>query len=117
MLICDYFFEKNKSYIKLWKTKKFRNFNYFILEKLYLLNKLELVKEITNIPKNIISDLFKINDLRNGLVHSFFPQNLRRNKPFYKGKNIFSIEGITLFVNDTKKIKQFFTQVIFKINI
>ena len=31
--ICHYFFGKKRGFIKLWKTKKFKNFNYYILEK------------------------------------------------------------------------------------
>lgn len=33
-LISHCFFGKKKGFIKLWKTKKFKNFNYYILENL-----------------------------------------------------------------------------------
>lgn len=41
--ICKYFFGSSKSSIQLWRTKKFQNFNYHILENLYLLQKLKMV--------------------------------------------------------------------------
>ena len=108
LLLCDYFFGKKKSFIQLWKTQKFKNFNYYILEKLYISNKLEFAQAICVIPGDIVSDIYKINDLRNGLVHSFFPENLRRNKPIYKGKDIFTLDGLKLFIDDMNKINEFF---------
>lgn len=104
MLICDYFFGKKKNYTRLWKTKKFQSFNQYILEKLFPLNKLELAQQICKIPENIVNDIYKINDLRNGLAHSFFPENLRKNKPIYKGKRIHTSEGIKLFMEDSIKL-------------
>ncbi len=74
MELCHYFFGKKHSFIKLWKTKKFQNFNYYVLEELYLLQKLRFVKSIKKIPKSISNDIEKINYLRNGLTHSFFPK-------------------------------------------
>src|SRR5439155_16129345 len=44
--LCNYFFGSAKSHIKLWKTAKFRNFNYHVLEELSLLKKLAFVKSI-----------------------------------------------------------------------
>jgi hypothetical protein len=37
--ICRYMFDKRK-FMRLWKTKKFERFNYFILEKMSLMEKL-----------------------------------------------------------------------------
>jgi len=115
--ICHYFFEKKRSFIKLWRTKRFRNFNFYILEKLYLLQKLELVEKIFRVPNEIDRAIRRINDLRNGLAHSFFPENLRRNKPMYKGKSIYNMDGLRLFEEDREKINDFFLKKLFNTKI
>jgi hypothetical protein len=111
--ICHYFFGKKRSFIKLWKTQKFRNFNYYILEVLSLTAKLRLVKSITKVPKTVAADIEALNALRNGLAHAFFPENLRSAKPMYKGKNIFSREGLERFIVDMSKVSDFFVQYNF----
>ena len=109
--LCHHFFGRNKSFIKLWKTKKYQNFNYYILEGLFLLEKLRYVKSFKEIPKRIARDIEQINTLRNGLAHAFFPENLKRSKPIYKGKSIFTLEGIKQFVDDMAEISHFFMGV------
>src|SRR6266436_2318150 len=109
--LCHHFFGRNKSFIKLWKTKKFQNFNYHVLEGLFLLEKLRYVKSFKKIPKKIAKEIDQINVLRNGLAHAFFPENLKRSKPIYKGKSIFTLEGIQQFVNDMSEISRFFIAV------
>jgi hypothetical protein len=106
--ICHYFFGKKKSFIKLWKTNKFRNFNHYVLEVLSLTEKLRLVKTITKVPKNVAGNIEALNALRNGLAHAFFPENLRSAKPFYKGKDIFTIDGLSTFISDMSKVSDFF---------
>ena len=108
MELCNYFFGRKKTFVKLWKTKKFQNFNHHILEELYLLQKLRFVKSIRKIPKNISSDIERLNYLRNGLAHSFFPENLKKSRPIYKGKNVFTIEGLKILNEDFERIFNFF---------
>jgi hypothetical protein len=50
-IICWYYFGKRRGFPQLWKTKRFKLFNHFILERLYLLQKLDLVQNIHKIPK------------------------------------------------------------------
>jgi hypothetical protein len=111
MHLCHYFFGRGKSVIRLWKTKRFQRFNYHVLEELSLLAKLRFVKSFMNIPKPLVSDIERINALRNGLAHAFFPENLKKSKPIYKGKNIFSSEGVRLFMEDMGKITDFFLRL------
>jgi len=111
--ICHYFFGKKRGFIKLWKTKKFKNFNYYILEVLSITEKLRLVKSITKVPKAVAADIEALNALRNGLAHAFFPENLRSAKPVYKGKDIFSREGLERFIADMRKVSDFFAQFNF----
>ena len=108
MEICRYYFRRNRTFIKLWKSKRFRYFNYFILEELYPLQKLRLVKAFKHVPKDISRTIESLNVLRNGLAHAFFPENLRKSKPTWKGKNIFSLEGATLYVADIHALWEFF---------
>ena len=106
-VMCWHYFGKKRSFPQLWKTERFRTFNYFILEKLYLLQKLELVKNVHDIPGWVLSDLAALNDLRNGIAHSFFPEN-RRRKPDWKGKSVFTRSGFDHFLEDMDKLSEFF---------
>ncbi len=110
--ICRYFFGSNKTSIQLWRTKKFQNFNYYILESLYLLQKLRLVRTFYGIPKNIVEDVERLDALRNAVAHAFFPENLRRyktrHKTVYKGKDVFTLEGMKLFTEDMQRVNDFF---------
>jgi len=115
--ICQFFFGKKKSFITLWKTKKFKTFNHYILEVLSVPEKLRLVKVITKVPKKVAADIEALNALRNGLAHAFFPENLRSSKPIWKGKDIFSVEGLTLFIQDMSKISNFLLHHNFRVRI
>jgi hypothetical protein len=111
--ICHYFFGKKMGFIKLWRTKKFRTFNYYVLEVLSLTEKLRFVKAITKVPKPVAADIEALNALRNGLAHAFFPENLRSAKPIYKGKDIFSRDGLKRFIEDMSRVSDFFVSFNF----
>jgi hypothetical protein len=106
-IICWYYFGKRRGFPQLWKTKRFKLFNHFILERLYLLQKLDLVQNIHKIPKWVNSELAALNDLRNGISHSFFPEN-RRKRPEWKGQSIFTKDGFDQFLEDMYKLSNFF---------
>ena len=108
-VMCWHYFGKKRGFPDFWETKLFRSFNYFILEKLYLLQKLDLVRSIHDIPKWVSSDLAALNELRNGIAHSFFPQN-RRRKPEWKGQSVFTREGCDRFLADMQKLSDFFVE-------
>jgi hypothetical protein len=117
--ICHYMFD-NKKFMSLWKTKKFERFNYFIVEKMSLLEKLAFVKDVYKVSKTIVADIESINAIRNALAHAFFPENLRayRTKhgsasrrlagPRYKGVDIFTFNGFERFLDDSHRVGQFF---------
>lgn len=111
--ICHYFFGKKMGFIKLWRTKKFRTFNYYVLEVLSLTEKLRFVKAITKVPKPVAADIEALNALRNGLAHAFFPENLRSAKPIYKGNDIFSRDGLKRFIEDMSRVSDFFVSFNF----
>jgi hypothetical protein len=42
------------------------------------------------------------------VAHAFFPENLRKGKPIWKGKDIFSFEGANVFQADMHKLADYF---------
>jgi len=116
--LCKYMFD-NERFGKLWKSKKFERFNYFVVEKMNLLEKLAFVKDVYMMPRAIAADIEGINAIRNALAHAFFPENLRayRTKqssvprklvgPHYKGADIFTFEGYDKFLDDAHGVTQF----------
>jgi hypothetical protein len=110
-LICQRFFRTNttlgRSWRSEWKKARFQNFNYHVLEGMSLLRKLALVKEFLNVPKDIEDIISRTNIIRNALAHSFFPMNKKEFRKSgiatYKGKDIFSLEGLRVFDADANK--------------
>ena len=109
--IAQFFFGRKKGFIRLWKTKKFRLFNYHVLEELSLMGKLRFVKSISKMPKPVTADIERLNALRNGLAHAFFPENLKKSKPEWKGRKIFTLEGLQVFLEDMSKIDAYFLKL------
>jgi hypothetical protein len=72
------------------------------------MEKLAFVKAIKTLPKSVVADVERLNAVRNGIAHAFFPENLRSSKPTWKGKDLFSLEGITQFTEDMSDLYQFF---------
>jgi len=95
----------------LWKTKKFQLFNYNFLEEMSRMPKFRYVKAIRNIPKAIASDIERLNALRNGIAHAFFPENLKRSRAVWRDKSIFSLEGLKAFHADMLTVKRFFERI------
>jgi hypothetical protein len=109
--LCHYFFGRKKSFIKLWKTKRFKLFNYHVLEELPLMAKLRFLKATSKVPKPVAADIERLNALRNGLAHAFFPENLKKSKPEWKGKKIFSLDGLRAFLDDMTKLDDYFLRL------
>jgi hypothetical protein len=106
MRIRRYYFGR-RNYRQLWKTKRFKSFQHFVLDKIYLLQKLELLSSLRPIPKFVRSDLAALNDLRNAVAHSFFPET-RRRPPEWKKQNIFTAAGFQHFSDDMERLSDFF---------
>jgi len=110
-IICRIYFAgpKNKIDFKnLWRTKRFKSFVHNALDNLYPLHKMRLVSDIKEIPKEYRSTIERLNELRNALAHSFFPENRRSyresKKVLYKGINIFSMQGVEAFEVDRQAL-------------
>ena len=61
-------------------------------------------------PKAIRRDVEQLNNLRNGIAHAFFPENLRSAKPKWKGLDIFSLDGVKLLMDDLADMDDYFAR-------
>jgi hypothetical protein len=117
--ISRYMFD-NEKFSRLWKKRKFERFNYYILEKMSVMEKLAFVKDVYTVPKAIAADVEQVNAIRNALAHAFFPENLRAHRakhgsatrrlvgPHFKGVDIFTFPGFDRFLSDAGNVVQFF---------
>ena len=106
-IICNYYFRRRSKHLhygRLWKTDRFKIFVQYLMDDTYLHKKLQIVQAIKPVPKEVSSAIARINDVRNDLTHSFFPQNRRRHssmkKVMYRGVHLFTVEGIERFRAD-----------------
>src|SRR5713101_619848 len=102
-LIAWDYFDQSRSFAQHWQTKRFRAFNHFVLDQLYLVQKLNYVRYRHSVPKPLVSTITAMNDLRNALAHSFFPEN-RRNKPEWRRQSIFDPPALEGFDEDTQRV-------------
>jgi len=119
-VICDYYFHRPKksiSYGRLWRTKHFKVFVHYLMDETYLLKKLSMVEAIKKMPPDVSKSIKRINDLRNALAHSLFPQNRRRyaaeKKVTYQGVHLFSRAGVIKLREDCDIIYKYFHKKIF----
>lgn len=106
-LLIRHFFGTGKRLQAAKKTKRFKTLN-IILQNIYLIQKLTLVRKFKNIPKSIVSKIAAINELRNGLAHTFFVKELKPAKRTYKKYSIFTRNGLEDFHEDIQEIRYFF---------
>ena len=92
------------------EDKRFQLFNYHFLEEMSLLPKFRCVKALRKIPKTGAADVERLNVLRNGVAHAFSPENLKKSRAVWKGKSIFSFDGLETFHADMRVLTQFFQE-------
>jgi hypothetical protein len=105
------------SFQKLWRTKRFKKFNFFFLEKLRLMEKLADVRAIREVPRHIGQNIEQLNALRNGIAHAFSPENLRNAKPKWKGSDVFFVEGRGRSMDDVANMDDFFVHRAYGIEL
>ena len=119
-VICDYYFRRKKGehYGRLWRTKHFKAFVHYLMDETFLLKKLSMVEAIKNVPTNVSSSIKRINEVRNAIAHSLFPQNRRRyrveKKVTYQGAELFSREGVLKLHDDYNVVYKYFEKKVFK---
>jgi hypothetical protein len=119
-IICDYYFrrpDKTETYRKLWRTKRFKIFVHYLMDEIFLLKKLSMVEAIIKVPKQVSSAVARINDARNALAHSLFPENRRRymaaKKVTYQAMDLFTLEGLSAFQHDYETVRAHFAKRVF----
>lgn len=89
------------------ETQEFIVFQSKIVNEMPFLRKLSILKEIYEVPKDIISKINKCNDLRNAIAHSLVPENLEHNRTLYNEQSIFTNAGIKAFITDVQLVMDF----------
>jgi hypothetical protein len=120
-VICDYYFKrrpkKSVGYARLWRTKHFKMFVHYLMDETYLLKKLSMVEAIKKVPTDVSKSIKRINDVRNALAHSLFPQNRRRymaeKKVTYQGVDLFSRAGVVKLSEDCYIVYKHFHKKVF----
>ncbi len=107
--IYRYYFPKGNFY-HITRSKRFRLFDTNLLRRLSTLNKLQLLRSIRAIPRNVINDIERINSVRNSLAHGMFPglvPRYGRKKVLYRDTDIFSLEGVKKFNADLSAVSDY----------
>jgi hypothetical protein len=119
-VICDYYFHRpNKSvtYRNLWRTKHFRVFVHYLMDETFLLKKLSVVDAIKKVPTDVSNNIKRINDVRNAIAHSLFPQNRRHymaeKRVIYHGADLFSRAGVIKLREDYDIVYKYFEKKVF----
>jgi len=111
--------DKQFTYKRLWRTKKFQAFSHHVLDGMYLLGKMRLVHDLRAIPKEHRDTIDRLNALRNALAHSFFPQQRHQyrqhKKVVYRDLEIFTVQGFTRFQEDRQRIVDYLLKRAFGI--
>ncbi|MGC9603114.1 MAG: hypothetical protein ABSF47_01435 [Minisyncoccia bacterium] len=112
--ISNYFFYKHKRREQrriYWYSNKYSIFKNYLLERIPFRRKLELVVKIKSSWKKHKNILEKLDGIRNPLAHSFSPEEAPK-KINYRGKNIFTLDGIILLENDMSAIFRDYSKLI-----
>lgn len=108
-----YFYEssKRKRLAQRWRMKKFRTFNQDLIGETSVLKKLDVVRAIRKVPGQVSDAIHRINDARNALAHSFYPEKRRRywphKKVMYHGADICSKDGVEKFMQDSDLVEAY----------
>ena len=90
---------------------------HFIMEELFMLRKLALVKEIRGFDNRMAAMLQSLNALRNAMAHSFTPEMKRDHrkakKVIWKGKDIYTTQGVEQFDTDMRVLLDYLFQMAF----
>lgn len=92
---------------KVVNSKEFLVFSKKLLNEMPFLRKVSVIKEFVVIPKDTLTTINKLNDLRNAIAHSLMPEQLGEERVKYKGKLIFTLTGAKLIKQDVGKVMSF----------
>ena len=91
---------------------------HYLMDETFLLKKLAMVEAIKAVPVEVSKAIRRINDIRNALAHSIFPEQRRRYMPdgkvLYQGVDIFSVAGIVKFQEDFQTARIWLARWVFR---
>ena len=99
------------------QTKKNGELREYILEKMYISQKLDLIKNFIKLPRNFENCIRALNSIRNGMAHSFSPKNRKRDKPLWKGEDIYKYHVFERYADEIKATCEFLVSKAFDIKI
>lgn len=106
-----------ENFPKRFKDKKMRTFMHFVMEELFMVRKLALVKEIRRFDREMAKMITGLNALRNAMAHSFVPQmkrDYRKTKSVtWNEKDLFTTDGLVQFDHDMVKLHDYLYQLAF----
>jgi hypothetical protein len=116
VIIVAHFFPV-RNFPKRFKNKKMKTFMHFVMEELFMLRKLVLVREIRNFGRDMASIVSKLNSLRNAMAHSFVPEQRRefRNtrRVTYGDFDIYTAEGLHSYDADVLQLHDYLFRLAF----
>ena len=107
-LLFRHFFGTGKKLMASRSSRRYRTLRQ-MLQNLYPMQKLAIVRTFKTVPKPIVSKIAAVNELRNGVAHSFFLGDLPVAKRSYRGMSIFQKHALGAFRKDAWEIRCFFT--------
>lgn len=100
--------------VEFWDSNPLASFVHNVLDVLYPLQKLRVIDDVEAIPKQHRATVERLNELRNALAHSFFPEQRRSYRRSgvvqYKGEDIFTVKGLMLFDDDRDELLSYLWQ-------
>src|SRR5262249_10848700 len=106
-----------RDFPRRWKNKKMLTFMHFVMEELFILRKLALVKEIRPFDNKMAQSIQSLNALRNSMAHSFVPEMKRDYRKTgnvtWKGKDIYTTDGMEQFNADMVELIDYLFQMAF----
>jgi hypothetical protein len=108
-IIIRYFFNLELDEVHFagaWQSERSRIFVHHVLDEMFLLKKLGVAHATKPVPNKVTKIINRVNAVRNGLAHSFFPENRKENrasgKVLYRQHDVRSSEGLAKFQNDAE---------------
>ncbi len=80
-----------------------------MLDRIYPLQKLKMIKSFQDVPKAITKHVAALNTVRNAFAHRFPVHNVPRSQRLYKGRyDLFTRSGLERFRTDMWEVHEFF---------
>ena len=79
-----------------------------MLDRLYPQQKMDIIRNVRNVPDDIVSHVMALNTVRNSFAHRYLLTNVPKTKRFYKAKyDLFTKKGLAKFRHDMYVVHEF----------